>query len=165
MTLVSRRALPALAGLVVMTAGCDPWSRSASPPAGPSPDQLLVDRLLVDVRRVRDLAAAAGLDALAAVHAAHLVILGAPSAPSAPSRVPSDLAANLGPAAASGAPATSPAWTSRLTLSFDSPTLRAEEESLKQQLTAGAVAAQEGSLARALASMAAAVAQQLEVLA
>ncbi|UDY22574.1 hypothetical protein [Nocardioides sp. Kera G14] len=149
MPALPRRALPGLAGVVALTAACDPFDSSAPSPTGPTKDELLVAQITAAVGQMRELAVAKHLPALAAMHEAHLGVL-APPVTASSSTTPSGAAAP----ATSAAPAAPP------------PTdVRAGEEALKSTLAAGAAAAESGALARALASMSAAVAQQLVVLA
>ena len=134
-----------LAGaLVVPVSGCDllPESTPATPPP-PTADELLVDRVTWTVRQARDVAAAAGAQALADVHDAHLAALGAP----APSR-----SASASPTASPAPPA--PTGTD----------LRSTEVALEATLTDAATRADDGGLARLLASMAASIAQHVAVL-
>jgi len=131
--------------VVLPLAACDllPRTPPVTPPA-PTADELLVDRVVSAVRRARDLAAAVpGAQSLVDVHDAHLAALGAP----APTRSPS-----TSPTAAPTAPA--PTATG----------LRTSEVALEATLTDAANRADDGVLARLLASMAASIAQHLAVL-
>jgi hypothetical protein len=130
-----------LAGvLAVPLSGCD-LLRSSTPvtPPAPTADELLVGRVTPEIRRVRDLAAATpGAESLADLHDTHLAALGSP------------------------APATTTASPAPV-----SPTVaavRAAEISLDGILTDAALRAADGGLARLLASMAAAVAQQVALM-
>ncbi|MFT4265365.1 MAG: hypothetical protein QM572_18440 [Nocardioides sp.] len=148
MPAVSRRALPALAVVVGVASACDSPLSSPSPsatPSGPTADELLVDQVVTEVRRVRDLAVAQGLTEVAAMHEAHLAVLGAASSASS---------ASSSSSSSSAPPSTEPAPSD----------LRTAEAALGPVLASAAGAAESGSLARILASMAAAVAQRREVL-
>jgi len=138
MLTVSRRSvggLAGLAGLVVASTACDPIHFGSSTTSARSPDELLVEQVVVDVRRARDVAAVDGRTELVTLHEAHLRALGAPTETS-PSASPTVAPLAVG----------------------------TSETTLKAQLTAAALQAEDGSLARMLASMSAAIAQQLTVL-
>jgi hypothetical protein len=135
-----------LAGaLVVPVSGCDllPESTPATP-APPTADEVLVGRVTASIREVREVAAAVpGGTRVAAVHDAHLEALGAP--------VPS--------ASTSASPTGSPTPAPRKVAE-----LARAERALETTLTEAAVRAEDGGLARLLASMAAGVAQQVALL-
>ncbi len=164
-----RTALVGAGALVVLSTGCDADVLDPRPaPQDPSlPDPDADDALVAQVRvelaqaaaRVRTAqadpavagpAGAAGLAALAALHEAHLAELGGPSAESTagPSAAPS--------ASPTLAPSGSPAARRR--------DLVRHERALQQRLAEASVSAGSAELARVLASMSAAVAQQLAVL-
>ena len=127
--------------LAVPLTGCDLRPRSApATPAPPTADERLVDRVTAALRAARDVAAGAPHgQPVVAVHDAQLAALGASTA--APSTTPSP-SATTAPRA----------------------DLRATELALQGTLTRAAGRAQDGDLARLLASMAAAAAQQVAVL-
>lgn len=139
-----------LAGAVLMPlAGCDLLpDRPAATPPPPTADELLVDRVTAAIRGAREAAATAGATALVAVHEAHLAALGrsTPGSSTPSGRASSEPAS---PTATPGAPATD---------------LRSAELALEATLTDASLGAEDGGLARLLASMAAAVAQQVAVL-
>jgi hypothetical protein len=129
---------------VVPVAACDLLQDSTpEPPPAPSADELLVDRLTSAIRRTRAVAAAsAGAGrSLVAVHDAHLAALGAPAPSSSTSPT----------ATATPAPRTT-------------GQVRAAEVRLEARLTEAAGRAEDGDLARLLASMAASLAQHVAVL-
>jgi hypothetical protein len=140
---LSRRTVQgALAGtLVLPLTGCDllPGPTPTAPPA-PTSDELLVDTVTAQIRTVRGLAAAApGAQSLVDVHDAHLGALGAPA----------------------------PSGSTPATPAVPPPTpadLRAAEVALETTLTQAAAGADDGGLARLLASMAASTAQHVAVL-
>lgn len=136
-----RRAVPVLlAGAAIALAGCDllPATDPAEPPA-PTADELLVGSVAAAVLTARDLAASrpGGLP-YAALHEAHLAALGRPvtsTSPVSPASTPTPMPAQAD--------------------------LVATEQALQTTLVEAAVGAEDGELARLLASMSAAVAQQL----
>lgn len=140
-----RSAQGLLAGtLIVPLTGCDllPRAERAAPPA-PTADERLADRVAAAIRRARAVAAAAaGGEPLVALHDAHLTALGAAGA------------------GTSGAASATPTTGSPATLAH----VRSAELGLETTLTDAAARADDGGLARLLASMSAAVAQQLAVL-
>ena len=138
-----------LAGvLVVPLAGCDLLPSStpvARTPAPPTADEVLVDRVTSEVTKVRDTAASLpGAESLVVLHDAHLSALGASTSTASPTASPSAAATDL------PTPGTATVGD-----------LRAAERALEATLTDAAVRAEDGGLARLLASMSAAVAQQL----
>jgi hypothetical protein len=131
-----------LAGaLVIPLSGCDLLHEpTPAKPAPPTADEVLVDRVSGEIRKVRDLTATVpSAQALTAVHDAHLRALGSPT-PSLP---------------ASASPTVAP---------VNAAHLRRAEQTLEARLTDAANRAEDGGLARLLASMAAAIAQQVAVL-
>jgi hypothetical protein len=134
-----------LGAAVVPLTGCDllPRSTPAAPPP-PTADEVLADGVAAALRAARDVAAAAPHgQPVVAVHDAHLAALGAAVASSA------------APSPTAPAPAATPA---------PSQDLRSTELALQKTLTEAAARAEDGELARLLASMAASVAQQLAVM-
>jgi hypothetical protein len=130
-----RRAALALgAAGLVAVAGCDDGSGAPVPPPSPSPD---ADEALVD-EVLAEITAAWRLTAsrpgLAAVHEAHIAALEGEIDRAAVRR------------------------------RVDAATLRSREKQLQAALVSSAMAAESGELARLLASMSAAVSQQLVVL-
>lgn len=154
-----------LAGAVLVPlAGCDLLpDRPAATPPPPTADELLVERATAAIRSARDAAATAGATAVVAVHEAHLAALGqstpgsstpgssTPGSSTPGSSAPSGQAPSesTSPTATPGAPATG---------------LRSAELALEATLTEASLGAEDGGLARLLASMAAATAQQVAVL-
>lgn len=150
--LVARRTTLTLGiGGVLAVAGCDlggadpaPGAPSTTPPA--DPDAALVDDVLAELSSAADLADAVGsrfprltetMTALRRLHEAHIAALdGTPATDTGAVRVP----------------ATAPAAL---------VTVRRREQRLQRRLVEAAVAAESGPLARLLASMSAAVSQQL----
>ncbi|MFT4286394.1 hypothetical protein [Nocardioides sp.] len=138
---LSRRAVPGLlVGAAAALTGCDllPADDPAPVPA-PTADELLVDAVAAQLLAARNQAlAVAGGESYAALHDAHLVALGRPAAPGTPLASPTTLPSGAVDAGAA---------------------LVAVEQGLRTALADGAVSAEDGSLARLLASMSAAVAQ------
>jgi hypothetical protein len=128
--------------VAVPVAGCDLRpDATPAPPEPPTADELLVDRVVASLRTARDVALATPHGAsVAAVHAEHLAALGATD----PSSSPSPSAPTTPPTPSAG--------------------LRATEAALQTTLAEAARSAEDGDLARLLASMAASVAQQVAVL-
>jgi hypothetical protein len=133
--LLPRRAALAAGGVALAAlAGCDDGSEPPVPPPSPSPD---ADEALVDEVVAAITAVwrvAAARPGLAAVHEAHVGALGGEITVAPARRRP------------------------------DVTVLRRREEALQTRLVDAAMAAESGGLARLLASMSAAVAQQLVVL-
>lgn len=129
-----RTALSGLAGLtgLVVVAGCDDKDTpTTAPTPSPDPDTVLVDRVLRHLAKAERLALSADQRALANLHATHI-------------------------AALEGTPATPPAPGHAPVTD-----LRRHEQRLQHQLANAAAKAESGDLARLLASMSAAVSQQL----
>jgi hypothetical protein len=118
--------------------GCDLLPKSEPAPApGPTADEALAQQVASAVRTARSAAAAVPAGrSLVAVHDAHLAALGAATSPASPGATPTASPADL----------------------------RSAEATLEATLTDAAGRADDGGLARLLASMAAAIAQQLAVL-
>jgi len=133
---VSRRTTIGLAGAgLLLLSGCDSLRPRAEAPAGsPSPeadpDAALVESVLAELTAAVAITAGAGMARLEALHRAHITALAGEQPQAASSSGP-------GPAA-----------------------VRRVERRLRATLVRGALAARSGALARALASMAAAVAQE-----
>ena len=127
-----RRSALALAAGLVVVAGCDDGETpTPAPTPTPDPDVELVDRVLAELKGAERLATAAGDGGLAALHRAHIEALDG-TTPTG------------GPARRAGADA-----------------VRRREQRLQQHLESAALTAESGALARLLASMSAAVSQQL----
>ncbi|HEU5035851.1 MAG TPA: hypothetical protein VFT70_02520 [Nocardioides sp.] len=125
-------AAAGLAAGASAVAGCDDGSAPASGPTpAADPDVALVDEVMRHLRVAERVARSAGEDDLAALHRAHLEAL--------------DGTASTGGAQRTSAPGV----------------VRTQEQKLRTQLASAALAAESGALARLLASMSAAVAQQL----
>ena len=138
MLTVTRRSvggLAGLAGLVVVSSACDPLRRAARDGRPPSADEALIAEVVADIRRARELAAVDNKPALVTLHDTHLAALGAATSPSPSPSLPP--------------------------IPRDMTTT---ETTLKTQLTAAALHAEDGGLARMLASMSAAVAQHTVLL-
>jgi hypothetical protein len=115
--------------------GASATSTAESPTTPADPDQAVVEDVLAELVGAERLATAAGAVDLALLHRAHIHTLD--GAPPAPSRAPSGVSTDR---------------------------LRRREERLHQVLVDAAMAAESGPLARLLASMSAAVSQQLATL-
>lgn len=140
--LLSRRALLGVGTITLATlSGCasdrDPVSSSVAPAANGDPDQDLLDRVLDELAGAEQLAVAAGVQELALLHRTHIEALdGTPPTPAPPPTPGSATVADL----------------------------RQNERRLQTQLVDASMAAESGGLARLLASMSAAVSQQLVAL-
>lgn len=147
---LSRRALPVLAGmagltgLAAVTSACDPFA-PITEASGPSHDERVVSEVLDALRVAHEIAVSSGAGEIAELHAAQLRVLGDVS----------DLSPRATPSPSAGSSLSqTPSQVSMLTLESD----------LRTTLAEAAATAESGSLARILASMAAAVAQRLTAL-